>query len=53
MVVGIMVMLKIPDTKILCQGHVHVGAGMHVIKNQQHVDKFPPTFHRQTQLRSC
>ena len=30
-VVGGMVVLTIPDTKILCQGHVRVGAGMHVV----------------------
>ena len=33
-VVGGMVVLTIPDTKILCQGHVCVGAGMHVVRNQ-------------------
>ena len=48
----VVVVLTIPDTKILCQGHVRVGAGMHVVRNQQHFDKIPPTFHRQTQLRS-
>jgi len=37
--VGGMVLLTIPDTKILCQGHVCVGAGVHAVRNQQYFDK--------------